>query len=61
MTSSPAVTAVPPTAPAEGRTFRDATRVLTSILAPLEKRCLLWLAHRMPRAVNSDHLTVLAL
>ena len=41
--------------------FRDATRVLTSILAPLEKRTLLWLAARMPRAVNSDHLTVLAL
>src|SRR6478672_7557929 len=41
--------------------FRDATRVLTSILAPIEKRTLLWLAARMPRAVNSDHLTVLAL
>ena len=44
-----------------GRTFRDATRVLTSVLAPLEKRCLIWLAHRMPRSVNSDHLTALAL
>jgi archaetidylinositol phosphate synthase len=41
--------------------FRDATRVLTSFLAPIEKRTLLWLAARMPRAVNSDHLTVLAL
>ena len=41
--------------------FRDATRVLTSVLAPLEKRTLLWLAVRMPRWVNSDHLTALAL
>ena len=41
--------------------FRDATRVLTSILAPVEKRTLLWLAARMPRAINSDHLTMLAL
>ena len=43
------------------REFRDATRVLTSLLAPFEKRCLLWLAARMPRRVNSDHLTLLAL
>jgi archaetidylinositol phosphate synthase len=41
--------------------FREATRVLTSVLAPLEKRTLIWLAHRMPRWVNSDHLTALAL
>jgi len=45
----------------EGRRFQDATRVLTSFLAPLEKRCLIWLAQRMPRQVNSDHLTGLAL
>lgn len=43
------------------KTFTDANRVLTSILAPVEKRVLLWLAQRMPRRVNSDHLTVLAL
>lgn len=41
--------------------FRDAARVLTSILSPLEKRCLIWLARRMPARINSDHLTVLAL
>jgi phosphatidylglycerophosphate synthase len=35
-------------------------RVLTSILAPLEKRVLLWLAARMPRRIHSDHLTGLA-
>jgi archaetidylinositol phosphate synthase len=34
---------------------------LTSFLAPIEKRTLIWLAERMPRAVNSDHLTLLAL
>jgi archaetidylinositol phosphate synthase len=41
--------------------FRDPTRVLTSLLAPLEKRCLIWLAGRLPWSINSDHLTVLAL
>ena len=39
--------------------YRNPTRVLTSVLAPLEKRVLLWLAVRMPRRVNSDHLTAL--
>lgn len=41
--------------------YQDPTRQLTSVLAPLERRTLLWLAARMPRAVNSDHLTALAL
>ena len=41
--------------------FKEATRSLTSVLAPLEKRTLIWLAHRMPYWVNSDHLTGLAL
>jgi len=39
--------------------FKEARRILTSWLAPLERRCLIWLAHRMPAWVNSDHLTVL--
>lgn len=39
----------------------DMTRELGSILSGLEKRVLVWLAHRMPRWVNSDHLTVLGL
>jgi len=30
-----------------------------SVLADVEKRTLIWLAHRLPRWVNSDHLTVL--
>ncbi len=43
------------------RIFRDATRLQGSVLDRLEKRTLRWLAHRMPPAVNSDHLTGLAL
>jgi archaetidylinositol phosphate synthase len=39
---------------------KEAARVQTSFLAPLEKRCLIWMAERMPRAINSDHLTALA-
>ena len=34
-------------------------RVHTSLLAPLERRCLIWMAQRMPRGINSDHLTAL--
>jgi archaetidylinositol phosphate synthase len=41
--------------------FKDATRILSSVLAPAERRVLRYLALRMPRRVNSDHLTVLAL
>ena len=41
--------------------FQEATRVLTSLLSPLEKRVLLSLAARIPSRVNSDHLTGLAL
>ena len=41
--------------------FREASRSLTSVLAPLEKRTLLWLAARLPGWVSSDHLTVVAL
>ena len=41
--------------------FADATRVLTSVLAPLEKRVLVAMARRIPARINSDHLTGLAL
>jgi hypothetical protein len=40
--------------------YKEATRVQTSLLASLEKRCLIWMAERMPPAINSDHLTLLA-
>ena len=35
-------------------------RIQGSLLAPLEKRCLIWMAERLPRPINSDHLTALA-
>lgn len=41
-------------------TFTQATRVMNGVTAGLEKRLLVWLAHRLPAAVNSDHLTALA-
>src|SRR5579864_2142367 len=41
--------------------FHEAGRVQTSMLAASEKKVLLWLAARMPRAINSDHLTVLGM
>lgn len=41
--------------------FDEARRVSTSVLTSSERRCLLWLAPRLPRWINSDHLTMLAL
>ena len=32
-----------------------------SLLARVEKRALIWIAERLPRAINSDHLTILGL
>jgi archaetidylinositol phosphate synthase len=32
-----------------------------SLLAAPEKRLLVWMAHRLPRSINSDHLTLIAL
>jgi archaetidylinositol phosphate synthase len=43
-----------PTAP-----FKDAERKQLSMLAAVEKKTLIWLAHRLPAWVNSDHLTLL--
>jgi len=37
------------------------TRDNHSVLAAVEKRLLIWIAHRLPAWVHSDHLTVLAL
>jgi phosphatidylglycerophosphate synthase len=39
--------------------FREAERQQLSFLAAAEKKALVWLAHRMPQWVNSDHLTLL--
>jgi archaetidylinositol phosphate synthase len=40
-------------------TFTDAERKQLSMLASIEKKTLIWLAHRLPGWVNSDHLTLL--
>jgi len=56
------VTTATATPAGPGKTaFSGATRVLTSVLAPLEKRVLVAMARRMPPRINSDHLTGLAL
>jgi len=43
----------------EDNSFRTAERAQRSILAGIEKKCLVWLAARMPRQINSDHLTLI--
>lgn len=35
------------------------TRIQASLLADLEKRCLIWMARRLPASIGSDHLTAL--
>jgi len=45
----------------ERTSFKDATRILSSVLAPAEKRTLAFLAARIPLWINSDHLTALAI
>jgi archaetidylinositol phosphate synthase len=44
----------------ENTGYQEARRVQDSFLAGIEKQCLIWMAKRLPSAVNSDHLTVLA-
>ena len=41
--------------------FVEAQRNSTGLLTAVERRVLLWLAHRLPARVNSDHLTALGL
>jgi archaetidylinositol phosphate synthase len=41
--------------------FQEAGRAQLSLLAPFEKKCLIWLARHVPRWINSDHLTALGL
>ncbi|MCU1264641.1 MAG: hypothetical protein JWM21_959 [Acidobacteria bacterium] len=45
----------------KSKTFNDAEREQTSILAPLERVVLRGLVQRLPGWVNSDHLSVLGL
>jgi phosphatidylglycerophosphate synthase len=37
--------------------FQNATRIHNSLVARAEKRALIWMANRVPAAINSDHLT----
>jgi archaetidylinositol phosphate synthase len=39
--------------------FTEAQRHSTGLLTALERRLLIWLAQRLPSAINSDHLTAL--
>ena len=39
--------------------FQPAERTQTSVLSGIEKKALLWLAHRIPKWVSSDHMTAL--
>src|ERR1700732_4973691 len=41
--------------------FQEGSRAQMSLLAPLEKKCLIWLALHTPVWINSDHLTALGL
>lgn len=41
--------------------FQDAERIQQSVLAPLERRALHWIAVRIPAPIHSDHLTLLGL
>ncbi|MGH9790635.1 MAG: CDP-alcohol phosphatidyltransferase family protein [Candidatus Acidiferrales bacterium] len=52
---------LPPERTAQPREFRNAERAQHSVLTRAEKKTLAWLAARMPRWVNSDHLTALSL
>ena len=47
------------TAPTLTPEFKTAVRQQTSMLAPLERICLSWLARNMPSWVKPDHLTLL--
>ncbi|HXG94306.1 MAG TPA: CDP-alcohol phosphatidyltransferase family protein [Blastocatellia bacterium] len=39
--------------------FKDAQRVQSSLLAPIERICLRWFAFHMPNWIKPDHLTAL--
>jgi len=42
-----------------GPAFQSAPRIQQNLTAAAEKRVLIWLAYRLPRWLNSDHLTAL--
>jgi archaetidylinositol phosphate synthase len=57
--SSPSTVARP--SPSRAPAQSDHARHNASALATIEKRVLIWIAERLPRAVGPDHLTVLGL
>ena len=57
--TGPKLASDPAAKPAAKPEFQNATRIHGSFLAAAEKRALIWMAERMPRWVNSDHLTAL--
>ena len=61
LTSSGAVTGISNTVSTEEKPaeFRNATRTQESILSPLEKKFLIWMATRMLASIGPDHLTIL--
>ena len=50
---------IPAIAPILTPEFKSAVRQQTSLLAPLERVCLSWLARNMPPCIKPDHLTLL--
>lgn len=57
--SSTATAATPP--PVAASASSSHARHNASVFAALEKRVLIWIAERLPRAIGSDHLTALGL
>jgi archaetidylinositol phosphate synthase len=53
--------ATAPSSPAAVARFTPERRIQHSLLTGFERRTLLWIAPRLPTAVSSDHLTLLAL
>jgi phosphatidylglycerophosphate synthase len=49
----------PAIAPMPSPEFKSAVRQQTSLLAPLERVCLSWLARNLPPWIKPDHLTLL--
>ena len=45
----------------KGHGFKDAVRTQQSLLAPVERRCLEWIARRLPERIGPDHMTALGL
>ena len=56
---NPITVSDPSASPLLNPEFKNAVRQQTSLLAPLERVCLKWLAGKLPSWVKPDHLTLL--